>query len=280
VIAFIGSVFSPYYAWARRRGPADPRAFCCLNVVLSGPQADRWAMTERGASALRASPGELVLGPSALAWDGDALTIAIDEVTAPLPRRIRGTVRVHPSGVTGRAFALDAEGVHRWWPIAPRARVEVDLESPGLRWSGTGYLDSNAGSGPLERAFVAWDWSRAPVGPGTAILYEVGRRDGTGRSLALRIDAAGGVEPFEPPPRVALAPTRWWRIARGTRSEPGFQPRVAATLLDAPFYARSVVSARLLGEPVTAMHESLSLDRFRAPWVQAMLPFRVPRRPG
>jgi len=25
------------------------------------------------------------------------------------------------------------------------------------------------------------------------------------------------------------------------------------------------------------VHESLSLDRFRAPWVQAMLPFRMPR---
>ena len=29
-----------------------------------------------------------------------------------------------------------------------------------------------------------------------------------------------------------------------------------------------------------AVHESLSLDRFRAPWVQAMLPFKVPRRGG
>ena len=28
IIAFIGSVFSPYYAWARRRGPADPARFC------------------------------------------------------------------------------------------------------------------------------------------------------------------------------------------------------------------------------------------------------------
>jgi hypothetical protein len=25
------------------------------------------------------------------------------------------------------------------------------------------------------------------------------------------------------------------------------------------------------------MHESLSLQRFRKPWVQAMLPFRMPR---
>ena len=54
-------------------------------------------------------------------------------------------------------------------------------------------------------------------------------------------------------------------------------PHVLKTLEDAPFYARSVISARLLDEPVTLMHESLSLDRFRKPIVQAMLPFRMPR---
>ena len=52
---------------------------------------------------------------------------------------------------------------------------------------------------------------------------------------------------------------------------------VIRTLEDAPFYARSVVSAQLCGEPVMMMHESLSLDRFRQPVVQAMLPFRMPR---
>jgi len=36
----------------------------------------------------------------------------------------------------------------------------------------------------------------------------------------------------------------------------------------------------LLGESVTAMHESLSLDRFRARWVQMLLPFRMPRAWG
>ena len=49
------------------------------------------------------------------------------------------------------------------------------------------------------------------------------------------------------------------------------------TLEDAPFYARSQLSARLFGETVDVMHESLSLDRFRRPIVQAMLPFRMPR---
>jgi len=50
------------------------------------------------------------------------------------------------------------------------------------------------------------------------------------------------------------------------------------TLTDSPFYARSVIETRLLGQTLTAVHESLDMARFTAPWVQAMLPFRVPRR--
>jgi carotenoid 1,2-hydratase len=30
---------------------------------------------------------------------------------------------------------------------------------------------------------------------------------------------------------------------------------------------------------VTAVHESLSLNRFRTPIVQAMLPYKMPRKP-
>ena len=36
IIAFIGSVFSPYYAWAGRRDPLD---HCAFNVALYGPRA-------------------------------------------------------------------------------------------------------------------------------------------------------------------------------------------------------------------------------------------------
>jgi carotenoid 1,2-hydratase len=57
-----------------------------------------------------------------------------------------------------------------------------------------------------------------------------------------------------------------------------FQPRVVETLEDTPFYARSVISASIEGKATTMVHESLSLDRFAAPWVQAMLPFKMPRR--
>jgi carotenoid 1,2-hydratase len=113
------------------------------------------------------------------------------------------------------------------------------------------------------------------VRDGAALLYDVTRRDGSDLSLALRADA-DGVTPFEPPPRAAL-PSTGWRVRRGTRCDAGFTPAVRRTLEDTPFYARSVLDTRLLGQDAVAMHESLSLDRFRNPVVQMMLPFRMPR---
>jgi len=55
---------------------------------------------------------------------------------------------------------------------------------------------------------------------------------------------------------------------------------VVRTLVDAPFYSRSEIRTHLLGQEATAVHESLSLDRFRSPSMYAMLPFRVPRPMG
>jgi carotenoid 1,2-hydratase len=271
LIAFIGSVFSPYYAWARRRGGGDPMQHCSLNVALYG-KTKRWAMTERRAHAVQRGPDFLRIGPSALAWDKSALTVQIEEIAAPFPRRIRGSVRLYPSAVETRVRTLDTEGRHRWQPIAPCARVEVKLDSPAVSWSGPAYFDTNAGDRPLEADFVRWDWSRTSLPGGTGILYDVERRDGPLR-LAMRYADAGGVEDFAVLPPVALPPT-FWRVPRSIGAA---APAVIQTLEDTPFYARSVVAAELSGQRVLAMHESLSMDRFTSPWVQAMLPFRMPR---
>ncbi len=280
MIAFIGSVFSPYYAWARRRGPADPERFCAVNVALYGPgRKKRWTLTERGRPALSRAHAWLSIGRSGLVWDGNALTIRIVETTSPWPSPLRGTIVVHPAALTGRTETLDEAGRHRWSPIAPVGRVEVTMEQPSLRWSGHAYLDSNAGERPLEDDFVRWDWSRADRREGAALLYDVTRRDGSSMSLALAADRAGGLSAFEAPPPAAL-PMTGWRVRRGTRADAGFAPRVLRTLEDTPFYARSVLATRLLGEEAVAVHESLSLDRFRNKLVQAMLPFRMPRWTG
>jgi carotenoid 1,2-hydratase len=267
-------VFSPYYAVARRLGRGDPLNHCALNVALYGARK-RWALTERTRADLARHEGSLVIGPSCLHWDGTSLTIEIDEIAVPLPARITGTVRVWPSAIVERAFFLDAEGMHGWHPIAPWARVEVDMRMPALRWSGTGYLDCNFGDEPLEASFSHWDWGRAPVDRGTVVLYDVERRNGSTFELALRLGSNGSVDEIEPPPRGHL-PRTGWRVARRARSEAG-APVLIKTLEDTPFYARSLVRATLLGERTLGMHESLSLDRVMNPLVRAMLPFRMPR---
>ena len=284
LIAFIGSVFSPYYAHARRSAgtTADPMAHCALNVALyaaggqSGPTG--WAMTERGARQVQRSPHRLQIGPSALQWDGGTLCISIDEVTAPWPVHLRGEVRLHADVRLDTSYPLDPGGHHRWCPVAPRARVEVALRQPDLRWSGNGYMDTNHGDRPLEQDFARWDWSRALLSRGrSAVLYDVAGVDGGRMALAMQFDGAGRATGFEPPEPCVLPPTRW-RVRRGTRADAGAPPRVVQTLEDGPFYARSLLDTRLLGEPAMAVHESLSLQRFRAPWVQVLLPFRMPRR--
>jgi len=211
-------------------------------------------------------------------WSGSSLVLDLDEITVPIPSRLRGRVRVHPEAWFDERFALDAAGRHRWWPVAPCARVEVELERPALRWSGRGYLDSNHGDEPLESAFVRWDWSRGALPDGdTAVLYDVERRGDEDLSLALRFAPDGRLRAFPPPPRTEL-PRTGWRIPRATRADAGHRASVRRTLEDTPFYARSHLATRLLGQPAEAFHESLSLERFASRWVQLLLPFRMPRR--
>ncbi len=291
LIAFIGSVFSPYYARARARaaaqfgqgGGADPQQHVAINVALytpGGGAGKRWAMTERSAAACSAVPTTLAIGPSALHWDGQALDITLDEWCVPLPRRLRGRLRLHPQALGAPApLQLDSAGLHQWWPIAPCARIEVDLAQPGWRWQGAAYLDSNRGSAPLEHSFASWQWARATLdAQRSAVAYDAVERDGSSRHIALQFDARGGCQPTAAPLVQALPPTAVFRVPRSQRSDAGRPPRVLATLEDTPFYNRSLVAAHWQGQPVVAVHESLQLGRFTQPIVQAMLPFRMPRR--
>lgn len=230
-------------------------------------------MTERGRGALRREESALSIGPSSLAWEDGALTVRFDEITAPAPSRLRGTVRLHPGALAGQAFVLDLAGRHVWRPIAPRARVEVDLTHPALAWRGNSYFDTNAGIEPLEDAFSGWEWSRAHLPRDSLLFYDIERRGGDRAHIALRAGPDGALEPIDPPPRAAL-PSTFWRMPRHARGE---AVRLRRTLEDAPFYARSLLDGRFGGEAAEIIHESLSLDRLRSPVVRAMLPFRMPR---
>jgi carotenoid 1,2-hydratase len=280
LIVFVGSVFSPYYARARRRGAADAEAHCAFNAILYGPGSrKRWSMTERSRRHLERGEHSYRLGPSRMDWDGQTLLAQLDERCVPVPHRMRGTIRVTPQTLTPHSLLLDEHGRHRWHPIAPISRVEVEFPSLGVQWSGHGYFDSNEGNEPLADGFSGWDWARVRLDNGDcAVRYEARGHDRQPHRLALRFSPDGRMHAQAATPAEAMNTANVWRMRRRM---PGADGRhdLLRTLEDTPFYARSLISAEFDGARGIGIHESLSMDRFRRPWVQTLLPFRMPRTP-
>lgn len=260
------------------RGMHDAENFCAINVAIYSKAEKYWTMTERGRDSVARDEHRFSVGPSNIEWDHDCLTINIDEVNVPFPSRVHGRVRLYPRGLTSFVTKLDENGKHRWGPIAPCARVEVDLDRPDRHWRGEAYFDSNEGDEPIETPFSEWDWSRASMKDGsTAVIYDVRQKSGADRVLGLRFKPSGAVDAFAPPERQTL-PRTFWRMNRTMRTDAAEPACVRETLEDAPFYVRSVLSSGLLGERVISMHETLSVPRLTSPIVRMMLPFRMPRR--
>lgn len=274
----VGSPFSPAYATKRRRGEAA-RAIdhAAMNVAIYGPGARRWALTERGIAGGDRTASALTLGASAMWWEGGALRVRLDERSAVLGRPIRGALTLRPTTPPAGSFALDGAALHHWWPIAPSAAIEVELDEPRLRFRGHGYHDANAGDVALEASFARWCWARGPrAGGGAFLTYDTVELGGRRGAIALAVDGHGAVMPLASLADRRLRPTLW-ALGRRARSDEDGGARVVRTLEDTPFYARSLVAARLAGEEVVAMHEAISLSRLRSRLVQTLIPYRMRR---
>ena len=279
IIAFVGSVFSPYYAWANRKEPADANDYCALNVAIYSPGKKRWTMTERGGKWIYRDQNTFQIGPSQLHWDGSRLTIDIAERAIPFGQKVIGKIRLYPQQLCTGVFPLDDLGKHRWGPIAPSARVEVEMAYPQLHWKGHAYFDSNEGDEAISEPFAEWDWSRASLRDGsTAVIYDVRQKNGIENLIAMRFKPDGSTEPFKAPARQSLKKTGW-RIERHMRTDLGSEVKTNQLLEDTPFYARSILQSSLLGESVVSMHETLNVPRLVATSTQLMLPWRMPRIP-
>ncbi|MCU0662954.1 MAG: carotenoid 1,2-hydratase [Myxococcota bacterium] len=253
--------------------PADE--FCALNVALYHRKAGRWAFTEWPSEQVDRTATHFALGPSRLEWSHGNLVVDIVEES---PRRrlpLRGKVTLYPEVTSSHVQALDAGEKHRWHPIAPKARFEARFEEPALAFSGSAYHDSNDGVEPLEASLERWSWARFDTPRGPLAVYETVRRDGSQANTAALFSSDGSLEPAEcffghPLPRTFV-----WAFPRTVGWLTTQPPRVVRTFEDTPFYSRSLLEARLDGQPCFGVHESLSLKRFATSWMQRMLPFRI-----
>jgi carotenoid 1,2-hydratase len=298
IIVFIGSVFSPYYAWARQRGPASALQHCAVNVALYGRPA-RWCMTERTGTAVSADSTSLKIGNSQILLANQSMIVNIDEVSVPLPSRVKGRIEIRLPSHDLERQPLDstdcASARHYWQPIAPHSRIIVEMSSPKLAWEGDAYVDSNYGDIPLESSFKSWTWSRSHAATGeTNIHYDVAMRNGETSQRSLNYSRQGQLRTIDAPRTHKLKPTRYFRITRTARTCENTEICALQTLEDTPFYSRSRFIEKDLrpanssqkppgteaetASHKVAIHESLDLDRFDSAWVRCLLPFRMPRK--
>lgn len=282
MIAFVGSVFSPYYHWAGRKDPENHVAF---NVALYGPSGHAWAMTERSVRHLHRNRSSLAIGASVTRFDGAEFVISFDEMFLPwprqrlLPERMRGEIRLRPDFLANHSYRLAEAGLHAWQPVAPGGRVSLSCEAlPGGGWEGDGYHDMNFGTRALELDFHGWDWARGKTQDGrTVVLYDAILAMGKNHRFGLVYSASGEHMAFHPPQRQTLK-RGFWGVGGGIACDEAAKPVLRNRLEDTPFYRRSLVDTTMFGDRLTMMHETLDCRRLASPLVRLMLPFRMPRR--
>ena len=282
-IVFIGSVFSPYYARARRRQANTPALqHCSINMALYGP-VSRWCMTERTERSVRSSSDSLAIGKSSIRiTEQNQLQLNVNEITVPLPGKMEGTLTIDLPAYSLDALPLDEpvsdQARHFWQPVAPQTRIAVHMSKPELSWSGAAYVDSNYGDIPLEKSFKSWTWSRSHApGNNTIVHYDIAYADGQSRQQSMRFDAQGQRQVTTATQTHQLPSTRYWRIPRSARTAHGITLSDVQTLEDTPFYSRSRFVEHYPDHEQVCVHESLDLERFDSAWVRCLLPFRMPR---
>ena len=272
VIAFIGSVFSPWYSWSGRKNPHD---FCSINIVTYG-KGGRWTMTERRERHVNLTENSLRIGPSKLEWNGKKLVLEFSEITIPHFDKIEGCITVTPESVNDLEVLLKPDGTHIWRPFSPISRIEIKTNKKGWSWQGNAYLDGNFGTRALEQDFNYWTWSRLPFKDKCLTFYDADLVDGSNTNIALRFNKNGSVEEVEAPPLQPISKTKWL-IKRVARSDREFSPYQSRALLDAPFYSRSELVTQIDKEKTTGVHETLDMKRFTNPLIKPLLCAKIPR---
>ena len=255
VIAFVGSVFSPYYARALRRDAAtDPKAHCAINVPV--PRRHAAVVDDRNAGRRRSNATPAGCASAEIRSPGTAATSSRGSTRSRCPGRAGSRrdplapARPRPSSFGARrhgpppmvADRPDLRGRGRdERPGAALARARLPRQQPRRQAAGARFRD--------------WHWARPHPGRQRhrRHLRRVPARRRTA-GLALRADD-GLPRPLRPPPR-------WTSHAAdgvcnaAARCDSVRRPGHAAPLRGMDRSTRGRCSRRhWLGERVRAMHE-------------------------
>jgi carotenoid 1,2-hydratase len=270
-IFMVGSLFSPRYSVAARRG-GRPLEHCAINFALYHQgRRERWVLSEYRRAEVEGSHA-LRIGRSTLRYlEGGAIRMEVDERTAPWGRRVCASLVLEPLTPSMDELQLVPGLPHYWQALAPRSRAWLKVETEGVEAEGLGYHDTNHGAELLGARLAGWHWTRTHHAQETVVDYHL--PDGV---APLRVRAhADGVECERAsvvPPEARPMSLTGWGLRVPSRLHAGNvvlgEPRL---LESSPFYAR--VEARVHG--FDALGEVADFRRFHSPLIRWMAHFRT-----
>lgn len=268
-IFMVGSLFSPRYSVAARRGGL-PLEHSAVNFALYHQGVRRlWVLSEYARAEVEA-PGRLRIGRSTLTYgEGGEVRVKVEDRTAPWGRPVSARLTLEPLTPVGEVVQLMPELPHYWQALAPRARARLEVPSLGVKARGLGYHDTNHGDELLGARLSGWHWARTHREDETVVDYHL--PDGVA-PLTVVADRRG--VRCERGPVHGPRPTSitGWGLRVPSRLHVGNevvgQPRL---LESSPFYAR--LEARQ--GPLDSLGEVADFRRFHSPFIRWMAHFRT-----
>ncbi|WP_224243018.1 carotenoid 1,2-hydratase [Hyalangium gracile] len=267
-IFMVGSLFSPRYSVAARRGGL-PREHCAVNFALyHRGLRRRWVLSEYPVME-QESPYRLRIGRSTLSYEGEVVRMEVDERTAPWGRPVKARLVLEPMTPLGDEVQLVAGLPHWWQPMAPRARAWLTVDTEGLELEGLGYHDTNHGQEQLGARLSGWHWSRTHGARDTVVDYVLP----DGSAPVQVIAGPQGVQCRRGSGTLALETRRTgWGLRVPKRLLSSAPVESEPRLLESsPFYAR--VEARQGG--LDTLGEVADFRRFHSPLIRWMAHFRT-----
>lgn len=268
-IFMLGSLFSPRYSVAARRG-GGPMKHCAVNFALYHEGVRRlWVLSEYPRAEVE--PGkQLRIGRSTLSYGDDgAVRMEVEDWTAPWGRPVSARLTLEPLTPSGDVVRLMPGLPHYWQAVAPRARARLEVPSLGVKEEGLGYHDTNHGDELLGERLAGWHWTRTHHREATVVDYHLPEGVEPLRMVAREEGVWCGCGAESPLRSTVIT---GWGLRVPSRLQTGNVVVGEGRLLESsPFYAR--MEARQ--DSLDCMGEVADFRRFHSPFIRWMAHFRT-----